>query len=168
MTWPGETSYVVAAEVTADSSERRPPLAHRAPRLGADAEPLVDLAHLRLREARVQLDLVDRRRHAGVVDDAGEVLLGEVGDADRAHQPVLLQLDERAPRLDVLALAGVGPVDEVQVDALEPETLQRARAPRRSRRRTRGGGRGSCWRRAPRRAAGPERRSASPTSLSFS
>ena len=30
---------------------------------------LVHLAHLLLREARVQLDLVDRRGHAGVVDD---------------------------------------------------------------------------------------------------
>ena len=45
--------------------ERRAALAQRAPRLGADAEPLVDRAHLLLREERVQLDLVDRRRHAG-------------------------------------------------------------------------------------------------------
>ena len=38
-----------------------------------------------------------------------QVLLGEVGDADRADQPVLLELDERAPRLDVLSPAlGLG------------------------------------------------------------
>ena len=105
--------------------ERSAPLAHGAPGLRADAEALVHLAHVVLREPRVQLHLVDRRHDTGVVDDPAEVLLGEVGDADRADQPVLLELDERAPRLDVLPLARVGPVDQVQVGALEAQAVER-------------------------------------------
>ena len=54
-----------------------------------------------------------------------QVLGGEVGDADAAHQPLALQVDQRAPRLGVPALAGVGPVDQVQVEVVEAEPLQR-------------------------------------------
>ena len=60
-TWPGGTPCASAAATTTRLRERRLPLAHRAPRLGHDAELVVDLAHLRLREVGVQLDLVEHR-----------------------------------------------------------------------------------------------------------
>ena len=43
---------------------------------------------------RVQLDLVDRRRHAGLVDDAPQVRGLEVRDADRADHALGLELGE--------------------------------------------------------------------------
>ena len=49
---------------------------------------------------------------------------GEVGDAGRAHQPVVAQLDQRPPGLVVLLLRRVRPVDEVHVDPVQPQPLQ--------------------------------------------
>ena len=93
----------------------------RAPALGADAVLGVERAQRVLREVRVQLHLVDRGRDPGLVDELGEHRLGEVRDADRADEPALARLDHAAPGVDVLADARVRPVDELQVDAVEPE-----------------------------------------------
>src|SRR5680860_1482740 len=49
------------------------------------------------------------------------MLLGEVADADRAHQPARTQVDQSLPGFDLLTDAGVGPVDQAQVDVLELE-----------------------------------------------
>ena len=66
-------------------------------------------------------------RDAGVVDDPGEVLLGEVGDADRADQALLLagRPAPATPRRTCPTL-GFGQWIEVQVEVVEAEPLERA------------------------------------------
>ena len=51
---------------------------------------------MRLGQPRVELDLVDGRDHAGLVDDPAQVGLVEVGDADGACPAFLAQANERA------------------------------------------------------------------------
>src|SRR5699024_8424952 len=77
-----------------------------------------------LREVRVEFYLVDGRGDSGGVDEFGEHRLGEVRDADGLDQPALAQFDESAPGVDVLADAGIGPMDEVQVEVVEAEPGQ--------------------------------------------
>jgi hypothetical protein len=74
----------------------------------------------------MELDLVHRRGDAGGVGDAGQVCLGEVGDADRSDQALLLAVDERPPRLRVQVPAGVRPVDQMEVYVVGAEALERA------------------------------------------
>ena len=97
------------AVLLGDRAERRvveqPAAAERAPALDGDAVAGVELALVALLEARMQLDLVDHRRHAGLADDALEVVLVEVRDADRADAARLPELDQRLPRLDIVVLA---------------------------------------------------------------
>ncbi len=99
-------------------------LGEGAPRLGGD--PAVGCSRRRpcLLEARVQLDLVDRGRDAGLVDEAPQVGRVEVRHADRADDALLAQLDERLPRLDVEVLRGHRPVDQVEVHELELEPVE--------------------------------------------
>ena len=66
-------------------------LGQRAPRLGHDPAVGVLAAQAGLLQARVQLDLVDRRGDAGLVDDPLEVGGLEVRDADRAREALLLR-----------------------------------------------------------------------------
>src|SRR6185312_12868843 len=61
-------------------------LGERAPRLGHDSQLVVFAAQPHLLEVRVQLDLVDRRRLAGLLDQAAQMLGLEVRDPDRADQ----------------------------------------------------------------------------------
>jgi hypothetical protein len=84
---------------------------------------------MRLREVGVQFDLVHGRDDTRRVDGAGEHRLGEVRDADRSDAALLLQLDHGAEGVDVLVDARVGPVDQVQVDPVEPATPRRADVP---------------------------------------
>ena len=49
----------------------------------------------------------------------------EVGDADGAYETVLAELDHRLPGVDVLVDPGQRPVDEVQVDVLQPQIAPR-------------------------------------------
>ena len=72
----------------------------------------------------MQLDLVDGGDHARVRDDPVEVLGQVVGDADRARQAGVADLDELGPRVRVLVLGGRRPVREVEVDELEAELVQ--------------------------------------------
>src|SRR3954468_3002613 len=95
----------------------------RAPRLGDDAVPVVELARLLLREPRVQLDLVDRRHDRRLAEQSLEVRHGEVRHTDRAYAPVCVQLLESPPRVDVEVTLRSGPVDEVEVDDVEAEPL---------------------------------------------
>jgi hypothetical protein len=79
-----------------------------------------------LLEVRVQLDLVDRRHLAGGLHDAPQVLRLEVRRTDRADEPLVAQLDQRLPGLDVAVPGRHGPVDEVEVDVVELEPLEAA------------------------------------------
>ena len=98
--------------------------ADRRPALRDDVVALVGGTLLDLREVGVQLDLVDGGRHAGLRDEAGEVLGEEVGDADRRRQSFVAELDHGLPGLDVLVDAGQRPVDQEEVDVIEPEPLE--------------------------------------------
>ncbi|OEI69057.1 hypothetical protein Cus16_0887 [Curtobacterium sp. ER1/6] len=100
-------------------------LRQRAPALGDDAVLGVHLAELGLREVRVQLDLVHRGRDTGGVDDRLQVLGREVRDADRADLAAVPEVHEGLPRVDEPAHRRVRPVDEVQVDAVQPEVAER-------------------------------------------
>ena len=117
-------------------------LTERAPGLGEDAVLGVLAPQLRLLEAGVQLDLVDRRRHAGGVDDRLDVLHAEVRDADRAGAPILLGLGEGLPGLDELAVGRPRPVDQIQIHVVH----RRASAGSRPARAARCRGRGCHWR----------------------
>ena len=68
----------------------------------------MEVALVALLEARMQLDLVDRRRHPGLADDPLEMVLVEVRDADRPDAAGIPELDQRLPRLDIFVLAGTG------------------------------------------------------------
>ena len=98
-------------------------LAQRGPRLGDDPVPGVQLPHGLLGEVRVQLDLVCRGNHTSV-QDVLQSLLREVRDADGAGLAGGLDLLERPPGVQVLALLRLGPVDEVQVHVVQAQALQ--------------------------------------------
>jgi len=74
-----------------------------------------------LREARVHLDLVDRRHDTCLGLQPVELPGGEVGDADRPDLLPLAQLDHRAPGVDVAVELRERPVDEVPVHLLDVE-----------------------------------------------
>lgn len=93
----------------------------RTPRLGEDSVLTVIGELLVLREVRMHLDLVDDRADAGLALDALEVLGKEVRDPDLSHDSALLSLHQRLPRLHILVLMRVRPVDQVQVDRFDTE-----------------------------------------------
>lgn len=72
-------------------------------------------SELVLLEVRMQLDLVDRGRHAALVQDARELGAGEVRDADRPQPSMSAQIGQRAPGLDEPGSGPNGPVHEVQI-----------------------------------------------------
>jgi hypothetical protein len=115
----GGLGDLVPLEQSGATSQRRPALRH-------GAVSSVSRSLLVLREVRVQLDLVDRRRHTGLGDDAVEVLGQEVRGANRAHGAFVTHTDERLPRLDVLVDGWLRPVDEEQVEPVESESFQRS------------------------------------------
>ena len=77
-----------------------------------------------LLESRMQLDLIDGRRHTGLVDDPFEMVFVEVRDADRRGPPLLAKPHQRLPGLDETALLGGRPMDQVEVDGLPLEPLR--------------------------------------------
>ncbi len=72
----------------------------------------------------MQLDLVDHRLLAGLGDDPLQVRDREVGHADGFRAALLLELQESPPGVDIGIALRAGPVDQVEIDALEPELLQ--------------------------------------------
>ena len=84
----------------------------------------VEAPQLLLLEAEVQLDLVDRRDDLCLVDQSLEVVWLEVGHADRPDTPVGVELLQRPPRLDVTVEARLGPMDQVEVDVVQPQPVQ--------------------------------------------
>ena len=79
-----------------------------------------------LREVGVQLNLVDSRNHAGLLDDLAQLLLREVRNTNGADLTLLLQLNQRAPRIQVQALLRLSPVNQVQVNVVGAQLLQRS------------------------------------------
>jgi hypothetical protein len=73
-------------------------------------------------EVGVGLDLVDRRGESGAVDEVHEPVGVEVRDADCLDHALLVEGTHGAPRAVVVA---IGLVDQVQVEVVEAQTLQR-------------------------------------------
>ena len=96
-----------------------------APAALAESLEKLGLDQVELREAGVHLDLVHRGHHVAFVDQPTQMLLVEVRDADRAGQALRLQLLQAVPRLHVGVEVRRRPVDQVQVDVVEAELLQR-------------------------------------------
>ena len=99
-------------------------LAERAPRLDRDAAGGAFRAQRRLLERRVALDLVDRGNDSGLGDQPVEMVGIEVGDADRARAALLAQPDQRAPGLDIEAARRDRPMDQIEIDMVEPEPIE--------------------------------------------
>ena len=74
---------------------------------------------------RVELDLVDRRRHPGLRDQPVQVRRLEVGDTDRPGLPRRQQRREGLPGVDVQVAGRQRPVDQQQVDVVQSESPQR-------------------------------------------
>ena len=72
----------------------------------------MDLPKLSLLHERMKLDLIQGRRYAGIIDQAPQVVLIEVGHADGACFARSLRFDQGAPGLHIIVLARCRPVDE--------------------------------------------------------
>ena len=96
----------------------------RAPRLGRDAVLGVNGAQCLLREIGVQLNLVDNRNHAGLLDNLAQLLLGEVRNTNGTDLTLLLQLNQRTPGIQVQALLRLSPVNQVQVNVVGAQLLK--------------------------------------------
>ena len=102
-------------------------LGDRRPCLDEGAVAQRGLAGRLVGEVGVHLDLVDGGHDAGLGDDPVQVLGLEVRDPDRAGPTVLDELGEGPPGRDVVAVVQrrQRPVDQEQVDLLEPQLGQR-------------------------------------------
>ena len=78
----------------------------------------------------MELNLVDRGNYLGC-HERGKVVGQEVGNADRADLACAVKLDHRAPGLavDLIPILKLnlvcGPVNEVEIEIVEPELLKR-------------------------------------------
>jgi len=72
----------------------------------------------------VELDLVERRRLAGLGDHALEVCGLEVGHPDRADQTLVAQLDESLPSLYVAVVGRHRPMDQIEIHVVDLEPLE--------------------------------------------
>jgi hypothetical protein len=59
-----------------------------------------------------------------VVDEAGEVIGLEIRDTDYADPPVGVQLLEALPGVNVAIVPRRWPMDQVEIDAVEPEEVE--------------------------------------------
>ncbi|MNH36427.1 hypothetical protein D3C79_972160 [compost metagenome] len=73
---------------------------------------LVGVPKLSLLHERMKLDLIQYRRYAGIIDQPLQVVLIEVGNADRACFASSLRFDQGAPGFHIVVLARCRPVDE--------------------------------------------------------
>src|SRR3982751_1411726 len=94
----------------------------RAVRLDADAVPRAERAPLPPLEERRQLDLIDGRNAGRLAQQLLEMRHQEVADADRTRAAFRVDALERPPRIE--PLTGDGPVNQIEVDVIEPEPLQ--------------------------------------------
>ncbi len=95
------------------------------PGFGDDAMEVVEIAQGALLEVRVEFDLVEHRHDTGGLDDLVDVIGLEVRDADRAQPPAGLQFDEGLPGLDEATVARSRPMDQQEIEFVEPERLHR-------------------------------------------
>jgi hypothetical protein len=72
----------------------------------------------------MHLDLVDGGGEEGQVDDVRQVLGGEVADPDGPGVADLLGLHDSAPGVDVFAVLLGGPVDEEEIEVIQPQPGQ--------------------------------------------
>ncbi len=86
-------------------------LGQRAPGFGLDLVGGVPGVQLPLLQQRMQLYLVDHRRDAGFINQLLQMRHLEITHADALRQPLLLQLNQRLPGLDVMADSRHRPVD---------------------------------------------------------
>src|SRR6478609_11128208 len=98
----------------------------RTPGLGDHAGRVVDGDQARLREMRVQLDLVHLGGDPGRSDQGGQVIRFEVGHTHRAQYTLLLQLQQRLPGRHELPQVGGRPMDQEQVQIVGPHLVQGA------------------------------------------
>ena len=98
-------------------------LTERRPSLGHNTKLTVHRAHIFLREIRVQLNLVNRRGHAGIGDNFAQLSLRKIRNTNRTHLTLLFQLNERPPRLQVGALLRFSPVNQIQIHVVGAEPL---------------------------------------------
>src|ERR1700739_3522034 len=89
----------VACCRTGDRSKalERQVAAKRAPTLGNDVVARIDVAEIALRPRRMELDLIDNRRFAGLAPQALPVILVEIADADGSDETFVAELDHRTP-----------------------------------------------------------------------
>jgi len=72
----------------------------------------------------MQLDLIDRRGDRPVIQQSLQMVRLVIRHADRASTPGLRDHLERAPRLEETLSVPQRPVNQVQIDVVEAETLQ--------------------------------------------
>src|SRR5919106_2122011 len=92
-----------------------------APGLGDDSVLVVVRAEALLLEEWLELDLVDGRHDVAHFGEAAEGRRAEVRDPDAAHQAFALEVDEHEPRLLVQPAARGRPVDQIEIEVVEPE-----------------------------------------------
>lgn len=83
-----------------------------------------ELDDVALLQCGVQLDLVDGGDDRAGIEYPTQVLGQEVRDADRPDASIGVQLFEGTPGVEVSILGGGRPVDQVQVEVVEAETVQ--------------------------------------------
>lgn len=106
-------------------------LRQRAPGFGGDAVGVGELDDVALLQCGVQLDLVDGGDDRAGIEYPTQVLGQEVRDADRPDASIGVQLFEGTPGVEVSILGGGRPVDQVQVEVVEAETVQARMKPAR-------------------------------------
>lgn len=79
---------------------------------------------LALLHQRVQLDLVNHRCDACLINQALQVMNLEVTDADAFHQPLFLQFNHPFPGINIMVDGGNRPVHQIQIDEIELKFLQ--------------------------------------------
>ena len=96
----------------------------RTVRLQLDAARAARLQQVALEEKGRELDLVDRRAYVGPPQQSGKVAIGVVAHADRPRSSLLQDALQGPPA--VVPLLRDGPVDQVQIDIVEAQSLQTA------------------------------------------
>ncbi|MNY18525.1 hypothetical protein D3C86_1519090 [compost metagenome] len=99
-------------------------LSQRAPGFGLNFVRGVPGVQLTLLHEWVQLNLVDHWRNAGFINQTLQMMDLEITDPDALHQPLLLQVDQPFPRLDVMIDGRNRPVHQIEINEIELEFFQ--------------------------------------------
>ncbi|EPY38348.1 chemotaxis response regulator [Angomonas deanei] len=114
-------TFVLLRNLHKDRVLQKITLAEGTPSRDGDVLLLAILAKRGLRILRVNFNLVDHRPHLANCENIFNVVLVEVGQADRANLLFLVQLFQGSPRIEVGLLVGSGPVNQVQVHVVHTE-----------------------------------------------